>query len=137
MKQEYSAGCVIYYKEKKTIEFLLLHYVAGHWDFPKGHIEGNESKQEAALRELMEETGLTAIIQNDFEYEFSYFFHDYKTKELIRKTVYFFLAQAESKDVMISSEHLGFAWLPYEEAFKRLTFENARELFTKANNQLV
>jgi bis(5'-nucleosidyl)-tetraphosphatase len=138
MRLEYSAGVVIYYKKKGTPQFLLLEYQrAGSspslfWDFPKGHLEGNETKQEAALRELKEETGLTAVIQPGFQEEFTYFFHDPKTKDLIKKTVYFFLAEALSNDVTLSDEHTNYAWLSYKKAFEQLTFENARDLLKKA-----
>ncbi len=52
MKREFSAGVVVYYHNNNDIQFLLLHYEAGHWDLPKGHLEPNESTYDAALREL-------------------------------------------------------------------------------------
>ena len=60
MKAVQSAGIVVYYQENKHIEYLVLQYAAGHWDFEKGHIETGETKEEAAKRELMEEAGLQA-----------------------------------------------------------------------------
>jgi bis(5'-nucleosidyl)-tetraphosphatase len=38
--------------------YLLIQHNAGHWSFPKGGKEGNESDQETALRELREEVGI-------------------------------------------------------------------------------
>ena len=66
-----------------------MQYGAGHWDFAKGKIEQGETKEEAALRKLHEETGLSAHLESDFEKTFSYIFHDYD-KQLAQKTVYFF-----------------------------------------------
>ena len=38
MISEKSAGAILFVKEKEP-RYLLLHYEAGHWDFPKGHVE--------------------------------------------------------------------------------------------------
>lgn len=133
MIKEFSAGISIYFEQKKKREYLLLHYQSGHWDFPKGHIEKGESKQVAALRELYEETGLEAEILPDFEESFSYFHHLPKTKELAHKIVYFFVGKSLSKEITLSHEHIGFAWLPYKQAMEKLTYDNAREVLKKAN----
>ena len=62
MVDERSAGAVIFYSETDSAEpeFLLLHYTAGHWDFPKGNIEHGEQEIQAAIREIREETGMEA-----------------------------------------------------------------------------
>lgn len=49
------------------------------------------------------------------------------------KTVIFFLAETRSKEVTLSEEHVGFIWLPYEEALKKLSYKNAKEILRKAN----
>lgn len=137
MKKEYSAGVVVFYNGKNVPEFLLLHYESGHWDFPKGHIELNETKEQAALRELKEETGLSAELQSGFLEEFSYFFRYPSNSELIKKKVYFFIGKADKKEVTLSDEHSGYAWLPYEEALKQLTYKNARELLMKVQDFII
>ena len=43
-------------------EVLLLRYTRGGWTFPKGHIEPGEQDEEAAVREVLEETGIRARI---------------------------------------------------------------------------
>lgn len=136
MLKEYSAGLVLFYQEQNNREYLILHYTAGHWDFPKGHIEEGESKHQAALRELKEETGLEATILEGFEDSFSYWHRFPKTQELAHKTVYFFIAQATSKEVVLSHEHIGYAWLPFQKACEQLTYENAQELLKKADEFL-
>lgn len=116
-------------------KYLLLRYPHGHWDLPKGKIEQGESKQEAALRELKEETGLSATILDCFEEQLSYFFRH--KGELISKTVYFFIAEAELGKVILSDEHIGFAWLSYQEALDRLSFDNAKEILKRAEQFLL
>ncbi|MGE0207000.1 MAG: bis(5'-nucleosyl)-tetraphosphatase [Candidatus Babeliales bacterium] len=136
MIKEFSAGLVLYTYKNNTREYLLLHYQSGHWDFPKGHIEPGESKYEAALRELKEETGLEATILDGFEESFSYFHHLPKTEELAHKTVYFFIGVASSKEVILSHEHINYVWLSFKEALKQLTYDNAQELLQKADDFL-
>ena len=57
----HSCGTVVYHQLNGKVEYLLLKYPQGHWDFAKGHIEENESTVACALRELTEETGLNKI----------------------------------------------------------------------------
>jgi hypothetical protein len=52
------------------------------------------------------------------------------------KAVIYFLAETTTGNVTLSSEHSGYLWLPYEEALKRLTFSNARDLLAKAHTFL-
>lgn len=133
MKREYSAGLILYRLENNQRLYLLLHYQSGHWDFVKGHIEQGESKEQAALRELQEETGITQVeLDKEFEDSFSYFFKS-PQGELIHKTVYFLIGKTDQKEITLSHEHIGFAWLPFKEAFNQLTYKNARELLKKAD----
>ncbi len=134
MKELVSAGIITFYIKNETPHFLLLHYPHGHWDLPKGKIEKGESKEIAALRELKEETGLKAQIIEGFEKKFDYVFK--QDGELIKKTVYFFLGQALSDEITLSEEHIGFAWLPYDQALERVTFENAKEVLQQAHDFL-
>lgn len=140
MPIEKSAGAVIFKKENNTIEYLLLHYPGfrgpkSHWDFPKGNIEKGENMIETVKREAEEETGIKKItIIEGFKETIKYFFK-FESKNIL-KFVTFFLAETEEKQVNISFEHIGFKWLPYEEAIKQLTHENAKEILKKANDFL-
>ena len=132
LKEQYSAGIIPYRKKDGVIEYLLLHYQKGHWDFPKGKIETGETKEVTALRELKEETGLRAHIKPGFEASFSYFFK--VDKDLIHKTVWFFIGEViGDSSVILSHEHQGFLWLPYDKALKQLTYQNARDVLLKVH----
>lgn len=135
MKQMHSAGIIVYKAENNTILYLLLQYTAGHWDLPKGKIEKGETKQEAALRELMEETGLTADLDTNFEKTIQYIFTDYD-KQLAQKTVSFFVGIAHNMAVTLSHEHIGYQWLPYKEALEQLTYDNAKGLLEEAHKYI-
>ena len=132
MKKHTSAGIVIYHVTDNTIEYLLLRYRTGHWDFPKGKLEAGETSQEAAHRELQEETGLIADIIPGFEDSLSYEFTDYDGQKTEKK-VTFFLGKTKQKNIILSQEHIDFMWLPFEQAMQRLTYQNARDILQKAH----
>ena len=135
MPQEKSCGAIIFARHKDGIKYLLLHYGAGHWDFPKGKQEKNEKEEQTALREIKEETGLEDIeLLDGFREAVKYFYK--KEEETVFKEVIFFLADTHTDEIKLSSEHIGYAWLSYEHAEKKLTFNNAKELLKKANQFL-
>lgn len=134
MKQEKSAGAVVFRKENEP-KYLLLHYEAGHWDFPKGNIEKGETDIETVKREIQEETGIKdAEILRGFKEKIQYYFKF--NGELISKTVVFYLAKADAGEIKLSFEHIGFIWRPYEKAIDKLTYKNAKEILKKANKFL-
>jgi len=136
MAKELSCGALVFKRQKDaTVKFLVLHYNAGHWDFPKGHREKNEREDQTAHREIKEETGIEDIeFAEGFRETVNYYFK--KGDETVYKEVIFFLAQSATDEVILSSEHIGYAWLNYEHAFKKLTFNNSKELLRKANQFL-
>ena len=134
MKFLVSAGVVVFRIRHNVREYLLLYHSSGHWDFPKGKMEKGESRRDTALRELQEEANITAMLHDGFQEELSYIFRN--QGELTKKTVYFFLGEAEDKDVTISYEHEGFEWLAYKQALERLTFKNAQLVLEKAEKFL-
>ena len=56
---ENSCGAVVFRDIRGEVRYLLIkNKRSAHWGFPKGHIEPGETKEETALREVLEETGL-------------------------------------------------------------------------------
>ena len=139
-REERSAGFLIFHRKPGVappgdVRFLLLNS-GRHWDFAKGHVEGDETANEAAVRELREETGIREVTPvAGFEQDIVYFFRSGR-KGLIRKTVTFFLAEVSKPDVILSEEHVGYEYLPYEQAVKRATFAAAKELLRAAYTHL-
>ena len=134
MKNERSAGAIVFIKDKESL-YLLLQYQEKHWDFPKGNIEKGEKDLETVKREIEEETGIKDVeIISNFKEKIQYYF---KFKgDLINKTVIFYLAKTNSKEVKLSFEHIGFEWLPFDKAIEKLTFKNSKEILKKANDFL-
>lgn len=139
MRREYSAGIIVYTTQLidkvPTRLYLLLYYPKGYWDLVKGHIEPNESSLEAAHRELKEETGLEVELHDGFKGVLDYIFTD-PEGELVAKKVTYFIGKATSSEVTLSPEHEGYAWLPITEALERLTYKNAQQLISTAEEFL-
>ena len=137
MPKEKSVGTIVFHKENEKPHFLLLLYGAGHWDFPKGHVEEEETEKQTMLRELQEETGLVSEqveVLPSFREKIHYF---YKSKnQTVFKEVVFFLVEAKNPAIKISHEHKDFKWLPFEEALQTATFKTAKQLIEKANDFL-
>jgi len=77
----------------------------GYWLFPAGRIEKGETPQEAAARELKEETGIIAEELVDIG-TFCYF---HKERQDIATT---YIAKVSSKEVKLDFEHSEYKWLP-------------------------
>ena len=126
---EKSCGIVLFNSD----EFLLIQHPAksngdkGHWDFPKGHVEGSETELETAKRELIEETGIVNFrLFDGFRHRIEYYFQ--KGNEMVPKEVIFFLAESNTKEVVLSSEHQNFVWLSKDLAHNKLTYTKAKEV---------
>jgi len=136
MREQKSAGIVLFRNASNKNEFLLLNYPQRHWDFVKGKIEQGETPHETALRETKEETGISYIefidgFEESVEYDFRF------KKEDIHKKVIFFLAKTNEKKISLSHEHNDFVWLEYDDALKNTTFRNAKNVLSKANEFLL
>ena len=119
--REISAGIVVFRRTSEGPKFLILYHGGNYWNFPKGHLEGEEKDLAAALRETKEEAGLAArdlrIVQNFKAYErFSF----RREGHGIFKIVIFFLAETNTSDIKISDEHQGYGWFNFREANKIL-----------------
>jgi 8-oxo-dGTP pyrophosphatase MutT (NUDIX family) len=134
MLTEKSCGAVVFKKDSE-INYLLLQYEAGHWDFVKGNVEKGETEQETAVRELREETGISnARFMDGFRERISYYYK--RQGATVFKEVVFFLMESGTKEVKLSFEHVNFAWLTYDGAMEKLTFKNARDVLRKAQDFL-
>jgi 8-oxo-dGTP pyrophosphatase MutT (NUDIX family) len=133
--REKSCGAVIYLKKDETVNYLLLQYEAGHWDFVKGNVEPNETEKETVIRELGEETGITqAKFIEGFKETIEYYYR--RQGDTVHKEVVFYLMESQTEKVEISFEHIGYIWLDYARAMEKLTFKNAKDILQKVNEFL-
>ncbi len=143
MKEVYRKAIfvVVYAKTKKGIEYLILrrrHHWKG-WEFAKGGINFNETKEHAVKRETGEETGLTARKIKKFNYHGKYL---YKKKfsdrtGIMGQSFSLYAAEVRRGKVKIDKkEHSGFKWLSFEEAVKKVRFPNQKKSLRIVNEWL-
>ena len=134
MKKEKSCGAVIYKVEKKEIFYLLSLMTSGHISLTKGHVEGDETEEETAQREIYEETGLKPIIDTRFREIITY-----KPAKKCIKDVIFFVAESFENITPVDLhdfEVKELIWVNFYNAFKMLTYGKDKKILKKANKYI-
>ena len=137
-RTEVSAGGVVYRREPDGVEVVLAARRTRRgdlaWGLAKGGIEVDESPQEAAVREVREETGIEAEIETSLgETRYFYVWEDVR----IRKTVHFFLMRATGGDPDDRDDEMeDVQWFPLERALKRAAYRGEREVLGRAAEML-
>ena len=80
---EKSCGAVVFTRVDGDIKYVIIQSLAGYYGFPKGHMEAGESEVQTALRELYEETGLTANLDAGRRATISYPVGTFGRKEVV------------------------------------------------------
>lgn len=132
-KRETSAGGVVYRLEAGEPMFLLIRDSYRNWGFPKGHLEGDEAPDAAALREVIEETGLGNVAL-DGEIDTIDWFFRFRGR-LVHKVCHFFLMHTD--DVDTTPQHTegitACRWARFDEAARLVSYANAREVLLRAH----
>ncbi|MDO8609907.1 MAG: NUDIX domain-containing protein [bacterium] len=144
-KTEISAGGIVYKKDKlqNTLWLICQHSQHKGWVFPKGLIGDetiNETKEQAAIREVEEEGGVKTkivypkpiIIHFDYQWNGSPHAKDNSENILINKTVYYYLMEyifgnPKNHDWEMSDAK----FVTQQEAFDTLTYSSDKEAFIK------
>jgi 8-oxo-dGTP pyrophosphatase MutT (NUDIX family) len=137
-RSEVSAGGVVYRRTEDGVEMALAARRTRRgelvWGLAKGAIEPDESDEEAAVREVREETGLEAEVESDLG-DIRYFYVWEGVR--VRKRVHFFLMRATGGDVSDhDSEMEDVGWFPMRAARKRAAYRGEREVIERATAQL-
>lgn len=135
---EKTAGGVVYRKHKGQWEILLIRDRFGYISLPKGHLEGDETVEQAALREIAEETGISGRIVGEplgvIEYEYR------AGGRSGKKTVTYFLVEAVTGETVAQLEEIqAVSWFPLDsvkDLHKRQGYENNQMIVDKAIRRL-
>ena len=113
--------------------FLLIRDSYGNWGFPKGHLERGERADTAALREVIEETGLRDVSVRGPIQTIEWFFRF--RGRMIHKSCQFFLMEAGSSETtpQRSEGITACRWTTFDEAQELIVYENSREVLRRAN----
>jgi 8-oxo-dGTP pyrophosphatase MutT (NUDIX family) len=133
-RTEVSAGGVVYRRAPDGVEVVLAARRTRRgdlaWGLAKGGIEADESAEDAAVREVREETGIEAEIEASLgETRYFYVWEGVR----IRKTVHFFLMRATGGDPNDRDDEMeDVQWFPLERALKRAAYRGEREVLVRA-----
>jgi len=140
MKREISAGGVVFktVRSQGSGDSQVLLVSAGslrdrsklHWKFPKGHIEGEETSEQAALREVEEETGVKAKVTGKLA--FSRYTYPFKGEKIFKIVSYFIMEFESGEPKPQVGEIEDVKWFTVDEALKMLSFSADKSLLKKA-----
>lgn len=124
-----AAGGIIIDTEAGVPRVLLVHRPRyDDWSFPKGKLDADETVEQAALREVEEETGLTCRIIR----EIAILRYAYRTRNkgsLRPKKVHYFLMERVYGAIHVPGEEVDQAvWLEIDDALRRLSYQQDRKL---------
>ena len=131
-KEETSAGGVVYRIFSGATVYLLIRDSYKNWGFPKGHVEAGEQADDAALREVSEETGLADLALRGLIETIDWHFRF--RGRLIHKVCHFYLMEtAEASTSPQRTEGItACRWLQFNEAEELISYANARDVLRKA-----
>ncbi len=132
-----SSGGVVHFTESDETQVVLCHRkTPDTWCLPKGTPNSGESLEETAVREVLEETGLSVIIDSPLGY-IQYSFANRHDKRLFKKTVHFFLMSPVGGNIEDHDfEFDDVFWLPVSKAIALMTYPNEVSVVEKAITQL-
>ena len=133
MKQEKSCGAVIFREDDNGRRFyLILTSTKGHVTLCKGHVEKKETEHETAVREIMEETGLTVDFLDGFRQVITYSPYVGCTKDVV-----FFLARVTGGTLACQPGEVADArFLPFDAALEALTHVSDQDILREAHRFL-
>ncbi len=131
-REEVSAGGIVYRRAADGVRFLLIRDSYRNWGFPKGHLEEDESPDDAAVREVREETGLARITLKapvdviDWHFRFR--------GRVVHKVCHFFLIEARGGHPRpLRKEGItACKWFDFEKASALVSYDNARTVLARA-----
>ena len=129
---EVSAGGVVYRQQADRLEVLICKSSGYHrWVLPKGLIDPGETYEQAAVREVVEETGVRARLIAPLGEPEQYVYSRSGTR--VFKRVYYFLMTYESGDIADHDHEMEeVRWVTFDEADSLLAYDGARTTVRKA-----
>ena len=129
---ETSAGGVVVRCTSKGPAFLVILDSYKNWGFPKGHLDGDETPEQAARREVAEEAGLSDLVMHKELAVIDWFFRF--RGRLIHKYCHFFLFESKEGDPVpeLGEGITDCRWVGYVDALATIRYENARNVLREA-----
>ncbi|MFA6636950.1 MAG: NUDIX hydrolase [Candidatus Omnitrophota bacterium] len=130
--EQVSAGGIVFKRTPDGIKVLLIKDRFGYWTWPKGHLEEGERLQDAAVREIREETGISDpdVMEEIGVQKYSFPSGD----ENISKIVHIFLMRYTGNESLTPQldEISSAEWFSPEEAMDKIGYENSQNILERA-----
>ncbi len=133
MTTERSCGAVLYRMTHGEPMYVLVK--ARHFGFPKGHVENDETDEQTALREIKEETGVSARLDSRFRREVTYMLPGHK--RICKKVVLFVAEFDEHEDPHACSEIKKVVMEPYAKAMQLVSHESLKNVLEEAHSYIL
>ena len=135
--REMSAGGMVYRKDDDGYYFVLILDAYDKWTFPKGHVDKGEKEEEAAIREIKEETGLKNLTIGDYLGDTEVKVHKPNEKPF-RKLIKYYLVETSDTEIKIpdTNELQDVKWYTAKEALDILGYDNAKDIFRAGLDKL-
>src|ERR1700759_561390 len=129
-----SGGVVVSLRDDAAYVAMIATRQKSRWGLPKGAVAAGETSEQAALREVLEETGLEARVVKPLE-TIDYFFR--AAGVLIHKSVDFFLMLYVRGEMTPQLSEVDDAvWFEIGEAISRASFDSERKLLEMAASEI-
>lgn len=158
LSREFSSGGVVFKKDSEPPLWLIRKTAASkiypkqYWMLPKGRIDDTkddkpgpmasgqvradeDSLQSAAIKEVAEEGGIKARITKKIE-TIKYSFTDPERGRILKFVTFYLMEYLSDLPEGFDDETAEIAWLPFEEAYKKLTFSGEKQVLKKAKELL-
>ena len=136
-QRETSAGGVVYRLDAGHAVFLLIRDSYQNWGFPKGHLESGERAEDAAVREVREETGIDDLALRGQIETIDWYFRF--RGQLIHKVCHFYLMETTqaSTNPQQAEGITACRWVSYDDARSAISYANARKVLARAHEMIV
>ncbi|MBR5521390.1 MAG: NUDIX domain-containing protein [Oscillospiraceae bacterium] len=129
MRTEKSCGAVVFREKDNNVQILLIrHLNGGHWAFPKGHVEKGETEEQTALREILEETGLSVKLDSSYRKVVTYS----PRRDVVKDVVYFVAVADDSEAVAQEEEISRVKWVDMKDAITHVSYDNDKQVLLGA-----
>ena len=136
VQHDVSSGGVLFRREGDSVDVVLIQTRADRWQIPKGAIEDGETREQAARREVHEETGIDGEVLEHLE-TIEYWYTAGTRRQKRHKSVHLFLLRFLGGDTRDhDDESIDAKWFPLDEAAAMLSFANERHAMDLARTRI-